>query len=162
MNKKKIIAGNILNLTDARYFAAQEVDYLLFDLGQVDIQTIMDIKEWVSGPAILLSFDRDSFQKIDEAVIRIGPDAVGSSAEGLKNLSYLKGHIDLFTLEATRDNITLIWDQKRYTTHTDDALSERYDGIIVMGGEESAVGVKSFDELDDIFERIKNGCSKDN
>jgi len=34
--KVQVIASNITNLTDARYFAAYGVQYLLFDLGLVD------------------------------------------------------------------------------------------------------------------------------
>ena len=37
MLSKKVIATAITNLTDARYFAARGIDYLLFDLDAIDL-----------------------------------------------------------------------------------------------------------------------------
>ena len=50
----KIKASKIENLTDARYFAAQGVEYLGFDLTNIEenqekYRTIHAIKEWVEG-----------------------------------------------------------------------------------------------------------------
>lgn len=155
MTNKKIIAGNILNLTDARYFAAQEVDYLLFDLDDVDIQTIINIKEWVSGPEILLSLSGISLNLIEEAIIRVSPKAIGGNKEILDSLNYLKAHTQVFHIEQDEEEV-IIWDQDIYSSNLEKAMKNNLTGIILKGGDESDVGVKSFNELDDIFESIRN------
>lgn len=155
MTNKKIIAGNILNLTDARYFAAQEVDYLLFDLDDVDIQTIINIKEWVSGPEILLSLSGISLNLIEEAIIRVSPKAIGGIKEILDSLNYLKAHTQVFHIEQDEEEV-IIWDQDIYSSNLEKAMKNNLTGIILKGGDESEVGVKSFNELDDIFESIRN------
>lgn len=155
MTNKKIIAGNILNLTDARYFAAQEVDYLLFDLDDVDIQTIINIKEWVSGPEILLSLSGISLNLIEEAIIRVSPKAIGGIKEILDSLNYLKAHTQVFHIEQDEEEV-IIWDQDIYSSNLEKAMKNNLTGIILKGGDESDVGVKSFNELDDIFESIRN------
>ena len=50
----KVIATGITHLTDARYFAAWEVDYLAFALGQdgLDWTTLNALREWITGPEI--------------------------------------------------------------------------------------------------------------
>jgi hypothetical protein len=152
---KKIIAGNILNLTDARYFAAQEVDFLLFDLDEVDIQTIVNIKEWVSGPEVLLSLGKVSLNNIEEAIIRISPKAIGCDKEMFDRIQYLRAHTELFYIQKEEEEI-IKWDQETYTSNLEDGMTNAYTGMIIKGGEESKVGVKSFEDLEDIFEAIKN------
>ena len=58
MSKPLIKAGHIENLTDARYFAARDVEWLGFRLDEKDeeaisIHELNAIKEWVEGPKIL-------------------------------------------------------------------------------------------------------------
>lgn len=52
-------AGDITHLTDARYFAAWEVDYLGFPLGNNGISTaeFQAIREWITGPKLVGEFD---------------------------------------------------------------------------------------------------------
>ena len=58
--KCKVIASHVSNLTDARYFAARGVDYLLYDLDEISVEKIAEIQEWVSGPEALLLFSNNS------------------------------------------------------------------------------------------------------
>lgn len=49
----KLIADNITNLTDARYFAAMGVDVLCYDIRPdtgIDLQQVAGLAEWVEGP----------------------------------------------------------------------------------------------------------------
>ena len=50
----KVIATGVTHLTDARYFAAWEVDYLTFALGEdgLDWATLNAMREWIAGPEI--------------------------------------------------------------------------------------------------------------
>ena len=57
-NIVQIIAFGITHLTDARYFAAWEVDYLAFPVGEGNPEAISwdylhALREWVEGPAIV-------------------------------------------------------------------------------------------------------------
>ena len=66
MLKRKIIAQNITNLTDARDFAAWGVDYLSYNI-QADSPyalSLVDIKEiieWVEGPKTLIESNAIEF-----------------------------------------------------------------------------------------------------
>jgi len=55
----QLLASGITHLTDARYFAAWEVDYLAFPLGEktdgeaISLDMLNALREWVEGPAIV-------------------------------------------------------------------------------------------------------------
>ncbi|TXF90630.1 hypothetical protein FUA23_05920 [Neolewinella aurantiaca] len=54
----KVLASGITHLTDARYFAAWEVDYLAFPLGDgvaeaISLEYLNALREWVEGPEIV-------------------------------------------------------------------------------------------------------------
>lgn len=58
MLNTKIIASEVCNLTDARYFAAWGVDYMAFDCDPesahfVSEAALAEIRTWVEGPGIL-------------------------------------------------------------------------------------------------------------
>ena len=55
----KVIATGVTHLTDARYFAAWEVDLLAFPLGPagVDWLTLNAMREWVAGPEIAVELN---------------------------------------------------------------------------------------------------------
>lgn len=59
MRKYSIKASSITNLTDARYFAAQGVDFITFNINPesenfVPMETILEFKKWISGPRMVL------------------------------------------------------------------------------------------------------------
>lgn len=81
MLKTKIIAGGITNLTDARYFAAREVEWLGFNLSPgsdnyIDPTQMVAIKEWVDGVKIVGAFQLGSAEEISSAATELGLDAV--------------------------------------------------------------------------------------
>ncbi len=56
----KIIASNINNLTDARYFASWGVDVLCYDFGMTEslqLDRIKEIKNWLEGSISALKID---------------------------------------------------------------------------------------------------------
>lgn len=58
MLASKVLASGITHLTDARYFAAWEVDYLAFPLGEgvseaISWDYLNALREWVEGPEIV-------------------------------------------------------------------------------------------------------------
>ena len=76
MLKTKILAGSITNLTDARYFAAWEVEWMGFNLNASEETfmppaQVMAIKEWVEGPNILGEFGLHSAEEIKHLVVTV-------------------------------------------------------------------------------------------
>ncbi len=81
MLKIPIKAGQITNLTDARYFAAREVNWLGFSLDTsadtlLPPQQIHAIKEWIEGPKIIIEFGLQSPEEISSAIEYLQPDAI--------------------------------------------------------------------------------------
>jgi phosphoribosylanthranilate isomerase len=60
MTYLKIFAADIENLTDARYFAAFDVDFLSFKIepeDEMSIQKALAMAEWIEGPQIVVHSD---------------------------------------------------------------------------------------------------------
>ncbi len=103
MLKTKVKASSITNLTDARYFAAWEAEWLGFDFDagseeHIPIQNMIAIKEWVDGVKIVGEFGAThSADDILAAIELVGLDAVQlgmlvetSTAMELKDVSIIK------------------------------------------------------------------------
>lgn len=153
MLKTKVIASHVTNLTDARYFAARGVDYLLFDLDDIAIDAAVEIKEWVEGPALLLLLSSTSTGKLDEAVLRLSPAYMGAkSADALADIAHLSTHVSIFKWKPTAITI----EDDTFVPLTEDiSLDDLPSGIIVRGGDEEEIGMKTFDDLDEFFDSIE-------
>jgi phosphoribosylanthranilate isomerase len=193
-----IKASRITNLTDARYFAAKEVDFLGFNLeegteGYLDPMYMKAIREWVEGPKITGEFSRASTAYVREAVTFFGLDAVqvtakyamqvadlqgievilevdasvGFSTSDLQSLSPFVSYF-LLKLDGTQLSVPNLREQLSesllpkillQTDATAEQLAELLEvlkpaGLSLVGGEEEQVGVKSFDEIEAIFEML--------
>lgn len=170
---RKLIAQNITNLTDARYFAAWGVKYMSFNMKTdspyfIPIEKIQEIKDWVEGPGILIESDSIEFTDVSDGHIL---DNIYSSLPMSKSTFYripmseLKkglpsGHY-ILQLKAR--------DIKEFNTLDESVFSEidlyidisdlpledidfpKDFGLVIQGGEEEKTGIKSFDELDDLY-----------
>ncbi len=81
MLRTKVKASSITNLTDARYFAAFEVEWMGFCLDPSDgsylqPQMVQAIKEWVDGPKFCGEFGLQSAGEIATAVDLMELDAI--------------------------------------------------------------------------------------
>lgn len=81
MLRTKIKASSITNLTDARYFAAWDVEWMGFILDPgsdlyVPPQTVEAIRDWIDGPGIVGEFNLQSAEEIRTAVELLQLDAV--------------------------------------------------------------------------------------
>ena len=141
----KIIAGPIGNLSDARYFAARDVDHILFKVGYdstdtLSVEAFNAMKEWIEGPEVLVWRSIEDEGKIKLAGIDCSITCESSalfSGEGildLKNISYSE-------LQRNRDQL------------------RKFAAVMVPGGAEEKPGVKSFEDIDrimDLLDEIKN------
>lgn len=172
--QRKILVQNITNLTDARYFAAWGVDYLSFNMIPdseyfLPWEKISEIIEWVEGPQALIEANALEFlEGVDghilssmysslplnkEAFFRI---PLAEVIKGLPAGNYIVKIISeedldvLAQVENHAPGCNIFLDICDFDIKKLDKLPE--NGIVIQGGEEEKVGVKSFDELDIIYE----------
>jgi phosphoribosylanthranilate isomerase len=193
----KVIARNITNLTDARYFAAKEVGYLVFNLeegasGYLDPSHMQAMREWVQGPLITGEFgDTAHVDTVNESVRFFGLDAVIVPAPlramqvdcnevivrlqwngQAPDVSGMDEGITAYLLDLS-GSVPTDWSQVAdwAKTHLHKPLFVQFNGqvselnavrdvlkpygISLTGGEEEAVGVKSFDEIEAIFDFLE-------
>jgi phosphoribosylanthranilate isomerase len=210
MLKTKVKASSITNLTDARYFAAWEVEWLGFNLeagseDYIEPKNMNAIKEWVDGVKIVGEFNLPDLETVQSAieVLEIEQAQVGPFTDynTLKSISELlpvmqeivvekdtsldslrpifdqnADMVEVFILNFDKNGIdwafirqNLLKELKELIQEHPILLSLNFDeknidsileelqplGINVKGGEEEKVGYKSYDELDEIFEKIE-------
>ena len=211
MLKIKVKAGSITNLTDARYFAAREVEWLGFPVGMgegmIEPAKIKAIAEWVDGVKIIGEFGLVASEEIKSLSQQIGLDAVQvgmfisqKEISKLKGLTVIKevivgielseteledhldaytNHCDLFLLNFsaaghswsdvesghpyTIDFIKNLCKKHQIILNLDSQENEvasmiseiKPYAIAINGGEEERVGVKSFDDLDEILDVLE-------
>ncbi|MBR9922393.1 MAG: hypothetical protein GYB31_16270 [Bacteroidetes bacterium] len=97
MLQTKVKASSITNLTDARYFAAWEVDWLGFSLDEnapeyIGADMLLAIREWVDGVKIVGEFGMQALEDIRRQAeeteldaIQLGPFADSTTRMGLKD-----------------------------------------------------------------------------
>tara|TARA_B100000497_G_scaffold127994_1_gene172374 strand:- start:2342 stop:2893 length:552 start_codon:yes stop_codon:yes gene_type:complete len=181
MLKRNVIASGITNLTDARYFASYGVDYLLFDLREIGINDIMAITGWLEGVKILIKMNEENIHLIDEVLVRISPFAIGSSkSECLRKIlqytsdGYIFHIFPADTSENTKVVLTHVDFVNPDTFHIDsqsttqaflevnpteeditEFLNKSEAGVILKGSSEIETGLKSFDNMDLLFEILE-------
>ncbi|MEE9372737.1 MAG: hypothetical protein V3V00_06750 [Saprospiraceae bacterium] len=181
--KTNIIATDITTLTDARYFAAWGVDYILYDLNHIGVNEIMAIVEWVEGVKTLVKMDKDNIHLIDEVLIRINPHAVGSSQSECQDriLQYVSegpifhdfpsedndvgkiiianvDNIDAQTYQIEPESEVMVFAEINPSPVALNKFLEQNQnvGIILRGSSEVETGLKSFDNMDVLFELLED------
>lgn len=71
--KTKVKAGNITNLSDARYCAGMGVDWLGFPADTIDPKTFAEITGWVTGPQFVLELSAGA---IPESIAEYAVDII--------------------------------------------------------------------------------------
>lgn len=208
----KIKATSISNLTDARYFAAWNAEWLGFSLEMGNSnytrpQDVKEIKDWLVGPKIVGEFGlgqtaeeiKESIELLQLDAIQLSMFADNALASQLKGVTIIKEWV-VESLDGLADFATqceLLKDQVHYfyldlekngidwqSIHNNPEavallknLCQEYailislicpasdlesfintiqpHGLSFQGGEEEKVGVKSFDDLDEIFEQLE-------
>jgi len=178
MLSKKIIASNIRNLTDARYFAAWMVEYMSFDISAgsesyIGPENIKEIIEWLEGPEFIGNFcgHEDIKFILENKTLHALSGVITDKKSIVDDWDFAQGKLfyrtSQFELIRNLDTI-VICDHQSAESYTNaghevyiDSTSfslELLDepklraGFCLEGGEEIKTGLKSFDELDEIFE----------
>ena len=178
------LANDVNNLTDARYFAAWNVDWISFNLERHQGNKLDDLKailEWINGPKIALKMDSWDPDLMFQAKDQVGIDAFHIRAKVIEDIRLfpliveVNDIMDVQNLTHAQVQCVLLDAVKPEKLHLDLIKSrpdtsfyfkyfEQFDrnilaqfeniGVAVAGGEEERPGYKSFDELDDFFESI--------
>lgn len=191
MLKTKIIAADLQNLTDARYFAAWLVEYISYDLSHpnIDLVKIKEIMDWVEGPINIARYSGLE-QKSDiiaqlEALsidhIILGPFAnkelVDSDWQIIQTVllddnvvildsgrTYIFQSDQSFSKlsQSLKDSLRQLCSENKVyldcefnSSDVDDILLLGVEGLVLRGGEEEKVGVKTYEVLDEIFEALE-------
>ncbi len=171
----RVKAGAITHLTDARYFAAMGVHWLSIDLDVLDhpVQEYQEIKEWVEGPIILPESELYGQMEWEEflgfvpssviqcsAAMELDVSQIIESADGISADALLLQRVEdmdaLESLRTTADPSRIILDITALPLSeiTMDQLAG-WAGLQICGSDEEKLGYKSYDELDDFFERLE-------
>lgn len=191
MLKTKIIAADLQNLTDARYFAAWLVDYMSYNLSDksVDLIKIKEIMDWVEGPINTAQYSgledatdiNTQLQYLSIDHIILGPFAkdeiINSDWEIIQtiiidynidilseNRKYIAQSTQSFSdfsankkskLKNLCSSHSIFLDCGFVSDDLVEILNLGVDGLVLRGGEEENVGVKSYADLDNIFEALE-------
>lgn len=168
----RVIAYDIANLTDARYFAARGAHAIGFSIVQSTIDEINAIKEWVDVPSFFIRIPEDiSAESLWEIQERTGISTflITSIAEEVSNLfpsaNWIKFHADIDNEE---DELAFIFhksispienDAKHYVEAQGDIFDEKnyagYAGLLFSGSDEDKVGLKAYDTIDDFLDQVE-------
>jgi len=178
MLSRKIIASNIRNLTDARYFAAWMVEYMSFDITAnsqsfIGPSNITEIIDWLAGPEFIGNFcEHEDLAFVLENVKQLKLSGVITNQKVILDnwnfddgkLFYVVSEFELVRNldtkiitkpEAVESFINggheVYIDSKYFDLELLEDLGKRTN-LCLEGGEEIKTGLKSFDELDDVFE----------
>lgn len=174
MLEMTVLIQNITNLSDARYFAAQGVDYISFNNKpdsefHMEEEKIKEIKEWVTGPKILLESNSIEYadifdgQILDLAYASLPINKISFFRTSLQTIideqregKFIVGYVDNIAnrFEELPQNCEVFVDATSLPFEKIQELSTY--GLVLQGGDEEKVGFKDFDELDQIFEWISN------
>jgi hypothetical protein len=171
MLKIPVIADNISNLTDARYFAAWGVFGLIFriDGTGTTMSSLMEIQQWIEGPNLYLELFQDAtphFRKLCTTLDNAGRCSLLrlKSQEILKVASTLTSlKLDGVIVQPGKGFRWELLDELPPPVFIDSAeltgdvivKSDPGIGIVVDGSAEERTGFKSFDQLDILFSTLE-------
>ena len=182
MLKRSVIAADISNLTDARYFASWGVDYLMYDLDHIGINNILEIDEWVEGAKTLVQFAQNNIHLIEEVILRINPYAIGTSdtivldkilahvTDGLvfynfsrkvedRMLLITKAHTidpDTYQIDPNENPLAFAEIEASKSGLNNFLKVNDSSGIVLRGSSEIDTGLKSFENIDKILELLES------
>lgn len=169
----KLIAYDITNLTDARYYAARGAHAIGFSSMASSLDEINAMKEWLDVPLFFIRL-KDNItaeelweirertgiahylvQHIEQDVINLFPDVSwitfhDEANEASVEVDYLFHEHVHGDLESAIKHFVLPDVLKPY----DEADYNGFMGFLFSGSEEDKVGLKSYDEIDDFLDQV--------
>ena len=177
MLSRKVLVQNITNLTDARYFAAWCVDYLSYNQNQdsdyfIPYENVLEIKEWVEGPKTLIESNAIEYlEEIDGQILRDAYSSLPLTKEAFFRTSLTEvkkgfpaGNYIIKIKANDLKELNSIPDDKLFginlyldVTELDfSSIKELPDhGLVIQGGEEEKVGLRSFEDIQDLMEELE-------
>jgi len=144
MLKTKVKAGNITNLSDARYCAGMGVDWLGFPIDAIDPKKFTEITSWVSGPQFVLELGAgeipESVTQYPVSIIQIDLDQLKKS-KSLTNRSFI---ITLPLADWHENKLELIKNRDRIL------------GLLIVIGHSQSTDHDSLKEIAEHFEVLIN------
>jgi phosphoribosylanthranilate isomerase len=183
--KTKVKAGNITNLSDARYCAGMGVDWLGFPANTVNPVTFKEITDWVAGPEFVLELHEtttiDSIGDYPVSIFEISSnqlnliDRLQSSTlmvrlslsqwgELKSELLRFKDKISYLVMEPDSQDLNILSDialhfriliNQSETHSLTSLLASPVVGINVTGENELKPGLKDFERLSSILEELE-------
>lgn len=168
--KIKVMAEMVNNLSDARYFAAMGTEWIAFNAGDNDANSLTADKitamaAWLQGVQIVVQPGNASAAEINELVEKINPDYILWPAAGgvarLEPVDKSCGLSEWYVIDLPEAAVELPKDKVlcRYTGNDLEVeefiFRHGFAGIVLSGGHEIAPGLKSFDEVAGILEALE-------
>jgi hypothetical protein len=180
MFKHPVLVRNITHLTDARYFAAMGVEWISMELTH-DPASFMrwhTIRDWVAGVKLAAEVSMPDEMLIAKTMIDARPDGIILHKPGFMdelssvqlffdiahsgNTPWPEGSNRIIQLGTVTTGQLLSMDPKttfleaEWTRHQlDQLLQSGYTGgICFTGGEEDVTGVRDYELMDEMLERI--------
>ena len=181
MSRNQILVRNIKHLTDARYFAAMGVDWMSMELNS-DPTSFMrwhTFRDWVEGVKLAAEIDAVDEMLLSKTIIDAKPDGIIltqlldlegiSDAELFFDTRYVNGEKcphDSFSIihydEIEAVQILDLDPSATFVQHdwTLDVLDKLLvlgykGGICFTGGDEDATGMRDYEVMDKLIERLK-------
>ena len=180
MSQNSILVRNISHLTDARYFAAMEVDWISMELSEDPLSFAKwhTLRDWISGLKLAAELKSCDESLIAKTIIDAKPDGI---ITGDMDIIHMTGGIEVFILTDkpltslaaqpfaqiipydaeiseevfnSRGNESFLYLQADWTPDMImDLKNKGYNGCICFNGaEETAIGIKDYEEMDRMIE----------
>lgn len=177
----KIYASGIKDLTVARYFAAMQVDLAGFELNAENLLAIKAIKEWIEGPFSVAEPSKELNpilakrlfleSDMDFCLLPYSPLSHGEERQ-IYAIPYgeTPSFPGTFVVEVSNEVNCEDFDEKMYAAVensfyyfdiyniSDDWLTvltgHDHFGLLIRAGIEERPGIKSFDTIDALFEKL--------
>lgn len=183
--KTKVKAGNITNLSDARYCAGMGVDWLSFPANAVDPTKFKEITDWVTGPHFILEVNdatsRDIIRQYPVTRLETGAEQMNlvDQLPGMEwfiripssdwytkknelikwkdKISYLVVELDHHDSQALTDMAShfKLLVHLHGNQSLNDLLSLPVEGINITGEDELKPGLKDFERLAGVLEELE-------
>ena len=156
-----IIALNITNLTDARYYAARNATWIIYNVSNTDdIPKIKQLQAWIDaenqGERLLKEFSKEEIEFL-KSNLNIQGIVYGTKGDSDLTLEVLASGEQIIihqTDQLSKLDSSYLW-KKNWSTEDINQLNDfEIKGIIIPGTPEEEVGMKSYDLEDELLDKV--------